>query len=49
VIEENYCQIRVNYADVARWIEQLHEFAALLSRVQLVVGSAPEGDVTSDA
>ena len=30
------------YADVARWIEQLHEFAALLSRVHLVVGPAPQ-------
>jgi len=28
--------LQLRYAEVARWIEQLHEFAALLSRVNLV-------------
>lgn len=32
---------KLRYADVARSIEQLHEFAALLSRVHLQVGVAP--------
>lgn len=32
---------KLRYADVARWIEQLHEFAALLSRVHLQVEAAP--------
>lgn len=31
----------LRYTDVARWIEQLHEFAALLSRVHLQVGAGP--------
>ena len=41
--------LQLNYADVARWIEQLHEFAALLSRVQLVVGPPAEGKLAQDA
>jgi len=32
---------KLRYVDVARWIEQLHGFAALLSRVHLQVGAAP--------
>jgi hypothetical protein len=35
--------------DLARWIEQLHEFAALLSRVHLVVGPSPEAGPANDA
>lgn len=31
---------KLRYADTTRWIEQLHEFAALLSRVHLQVRSA---------
>ena len=41
--------LQLDYADVARWIEQLHEFAALLSRVHLVVGPSPEADPDNDA
>jgi hypothetical protein len=37
------------YADVTRWIEQLHEFAAVLSRVHLQVGPAPAARSESDA
>lgn len=33
------CKLR--YTDVTRWIEQLHEFAALLSRVHLQVAATP--------
>jgi hypothetical protein len=33
--------LTLRYADVARWIEQLHEFATLLSRVHLQVGATP--------
>lgn len=43
---------KLRYTDVARWIEQLHEFAALLSRVHLQVGSPPaagENDVQPSA
>lgn len=36
--------LELNYADVARWITKLHEFAALLSRVHLVV----EGPATKN-
>ncbi|MDX2424767.1 MAG: hypothetical protein QNK15_00780 [Cycloclasticus sp.] len=32
---------KLSYADVAQWIEQLHKFAALLSRVNLQVGPTP--------
>jgi hypothetical protein len=32
---------KLRYTDVTRWIEQLHGFAALLSRVHLQVGPAP--------
>ncbi len=39
----------LRYADVTRWIEQLHEFAALLSRVHLQVGPAPAAGSESAA
>ena len=32
--------LQLQYIDVAKWIEQLHKFAALLSRVHLVVGQS---------
>jgi hypothetical protein len=32
---------KLQYTDVARWIEQLHEFAAVLSRVHLQAGATP--------
>jgi hypothetical protein len=34
----------LHYADVARWITQLHEFAARLSRVHIVVGPPSPSD-----
>lgn len=40
---------KLRYADVTRWIEQLHEFAALLSRVHLQVGPAPAAGSESAA
>lgn len=39
----------IRYADIARWITQLHEYAALLSRVHLVVSPAPHKDDANDA
>jgi len=39
----------LKYSDVVRWIEQLHEFAALLSRVHLQVGPAPPANGDSAA
>jgi hypothetical protein len=41
--------LTLGYADVARWITQLHEYAALLSRVHLVVGPAPPQGDANDA
>ncbi len=40
--------LALDYADVARWITQLHEYAGLLSRVHLTVGPPPTG-ATGDA
>jgi hypothetical protein len=38
--------LQLGFADVARWIEQLHQFAALLSRVHIVTNLASNtGDV----
>lgn len=39
-------ELQLGFADVARWIEQLHEFAALLSRVHLVTRPVPESGDT---
>jgi hypothetical protein len=41
--------LQLQYADVVRWIEQLHELAALLSRVHLVVGPPSQGSEDNDA
>jgi hypothetical protein len=34
-------EAQILYMDFARWIEQLHYFALLLSRVQVIVGEPP--------
>jgi hypothetical protein len=41
--------LTLDYAGVAKWITQLHEYAALLSRVHLVVGPASPKDEANDA
>jgi hypothetical protein len=41
--------LTLDYADVARWITQLHEYAALLSLVHLVASPAPPKDDANDA
>lgn len=41
--------LTLGYTDVARWITQLHEYAALLSRVHLVVGPTAPKDDANDA
>jgi hypothetical protein len=34
--------LQISYTDLARWIGQLHELAALLSRVHIVTGGPPK-------
>jgi len=41
-------ELQLSFADVARWIEQLHELAAPLSRVHLVTGPIPEAGERND-
>lgn len=43
-------ETRITYVQLAGWIEQIHHFALLLSRVQIVVGEPPkETEERSDA
>lgn len=41
-------ETEIAYVDFIRWIEQLHYFALLLSRVQVVVGERPDGNTEQD-
>jgi hypothetical protein len=40
--------LQLQFSDVARWIGQLHEYAALLSLVHLLAGNPPQRETKND-